>query len=92
MKPVDDLIELFHHSGLRITPQRRAIFELLAENNGHLTADEMYRHVRSMMPDISRATVYNTLHELVALGELTTVEDLSKRGTRYDTTTSHHHH
>jgi Fe2+ or Zn2+ uptake regulation protein len=92
MKPVDALIKLFRQRGLRITPQRRAIFELLSENDRHPTADEIYQAVLSVMPDVSRTTVYNTLHELVALGELTAVEDLSAGGTRYDTNSSRHHH
>jgi len=48
--------------------------------------------VLSVMPEVSRTTVYNTLRELVALDELTVVEDLSESGTRYDTSSSHHHH
>jgi len=44
------------------------------------------------MPDISRTTVYNTLHELVAVGALVEVADLSGGGARYDTSTSQHHH
>ena len=44
------------------------------------------------MPDISRTTVYNTLHELVVVGAMAEVEDLSGGGTRYDTSTNQHHH
>jgi Fur family peroxide stress response transcriptional regulator len=92
MRSVDAIIELFHQNALKITPQRRVIFELLAEDDSHPTAEEIYQHVLSAMPDVSRTTVYNTLHELVALGELVEVEDLSEGGTRYDTTTGNHHH
>jgi Fe2+ or Zn2+ uptake regulation protein len=92
MQSVDGLIKLFRQNGLKITPQRRVIFELLAENDSHPTADEIYQRVLSVMPEVSRTTVYNALHELVTLGELTAVEDLSDSGTRYDTNSSHHHH
>ena len=92
MKSVDDLVGLFRSKGLRITPQRRVIFELLSENRSHPTADEIYQHVLSVMPDVSRTTVYHTLHELVELGELTAVENISDSATRYDTNTSGHHH
>jgi Fe2+ or Zn2+ uptake regulation protein len=44
------------------------------------------------MPDVSQTTVYNTLRELVALGELAPVENLSVAGARFDTNTSNHHH
>ena len=92
MKSVDELIELFRGKGFRITPQRRVIFEFLAESDSHPTADEIYQHVLSVMPDVSRATVYNTVYELVELGELTMVEDTGHVAARYDTNSSGHHH
>ena len=92
MKSIDQLVKLFHDKGLRITPQRRVIFEFLAGNDSHPTADEVYQHVVSVLPDVSRMTVYNTLHELADLGELRAVGSLSDGGTRYDTNGSNHHH
>jgi len=92
MRSVDNLIKLFRQNGLKITPQRRVIVELLAEDDSHPTADEIYQRVLSVMPEVSRTTVYNTLRELVALDELTVVEDLSESGMRYDTNSSNHHH
>jgi Fe2+ or Zn2+ uptake regulation protein len=92
MQSVDALIKLFRQKDLKITPQRRVLFELLVTDDSHPTADEIYQRVLSAMPDVSRTTVYNTLRELVALGELTKVEDLSESGTRYDTNRNHHHH
>jgi Fe2+ or Zn2+ uptake regulation protein len=92
MRSVDALIELFRQNGLKITPQRRTIFELLAEDESHPTADTIYQRVLPVMPEVSRTTVYNTLHELVALDELTAVEGLNESGTRYDTNSTHHHH
>jgi len=44
------------------------------------------------MPDVSQTTVYNTLRELMAIGELAPVENLSESGARFDTNTSNHHH
>ena len=92
MQSPDALVRLFREQGLRITPQRRAIFELLADDDSHPTAEEVFRRVSSAMPDISRTTVYNTIRELVALGKLVEVEDISAAGTRYDTRTGVHHH
>ena len=92
MQSADALVSLFRRQGLRITPQRRAIFELLAGGDSHPTAEEMYQRLASRMPDISRTTVYNTIRELVALGELVEVEDRSESATRYDTRTATHHH
>jgi Fe2+ or Zn2+ uptake regulation protein len=89
---VEALVEQFRREGRKITPQRRAIFEVLIRDHRHPTAEEIYQRVHSVMPDISRTTVYNTLHELVAVGALMQVADLSEGGTRYDTRTSPHDH
>ena len=45
-----------------------------------------------MMPDISRATIYNTVKTLVSLGELHEVEELGETSKRYDPNTEPHHH
>jgi Fe2+ or Zn2+ uptake regulation protein len=92
MKSLEMLLEQFRQNGLKITPQRRVILELLARDHSHPTADEIYQRVLSVMPEVSRTTVYNTLRELIALGEVTEVQDLGEGGLRYDTDTSVHHH
>ena len=92
MKSTNELIDLFRQNKLKITPQRRAIFDLLNKNKNHPTAEQIYQQISSTMPEVSRATVYNTLRELIALGELSAVENLSENGTRYDTNIAPHHH
>jgi Fe2+ or Zn2+ uptake regulation protein len=92
MKSVEALVDIFRQNGFKITPQRRAIFELIHRENRHLTATEIYQYVTAYMPDISHATVYNTLRELTQLGELTIVENLGEEGIHYDTNTLNHHH
>jgi Fur family transcriptional regulator, peroxide stress response regulator len=52
-------------SGLRATPQREVVFNVLLKKRDHPTADEVYARVRSEMPAISLATVYNCLETLV---------------------------
>ena len=92
MKSLEVLFERFRRNGLKITPQRRLILELLANDDSHPTADQVYQRVLSIMPDVSRTTVYNTFRELSDLGELTPVHDLSEGGQRYDTDSGPHHH
>ena len=92
LKSPETIIQLFNQKGYKITPQRRLIFELLAGNDNHPNAEELYQLVRSQMPNVSRATVYNTLRELAALGEIAPVENLSEAGARFDTNTNPHHH
>lgn len=92
MKSPQALVDIFRKNGLRITPQRRAIFDLLAKEDSHPSVDEIYQQVKITMPDLSRATVYNTVHALVSLGELYEVEELGEPTTRYDPRTEQHFH
>lgn len=52
-------------SGLRNTPQREIIYQVLATKRDHPTADEVFARVKVDMPTISLATVYNCLETLV---------------------------
>ncbi len=54
----------------KITKQREAILHIIREADEHYTADELLPEVRKVMPTISRATVYNTLHYLEEKGEI----------------------
>lgn len=92
MKSPEALINLYRQKGLRITPQRRMIFKLLSHDETHPTVDGLYQKIKAQMPDVSLATVYNTINELVALGELHNLEERYAGGTRYDTLTDPHHH
>jgi Fe2+ or Zn2+ uptake regulation protein len=91
MPPVDHLCAQLRARGRRVTPQRRAIIQVLVENHLHLTADQVFTRVRGVMPDISRATVYNALHELVEI-DLIRELDLGLRERHYDVTTADHAH
>lgn len=76
-----------------MTPQRRAIAAALDGEHVHLTAAEVHDRAREILPEVSLATVYNTLGELVAAGELTEVQFLGGP-TRYDPNVGpdpHHH-
>jgi Fe2+ or Zn2+ uptake regulation protein len=88
---VTTLVESFRRKGLKITPQRRLIFQALVADHSHPTAEDVYQRVVPSLPDVSRTTVYNTLKELVAQGELVEI-DLGEGKTRYDTDISTHHH
>jgi Fur family transcriptional regulator, stress-responsive regulator len=53
-----------------MTPQRRAVAEVLEGENVHLSAEAVHHAARERVPEISLATVYNTLHELASMGEV----------------------
>lgn len=78
-----DLLERLRERGWRLTAQRRIIAEVLSGDHVHYTADEVHAHAVERLPEISRATVYNTLGELVTLGEVLEVST-DGRAKRYD--------
>jgi Fur family transcriptional regulator, stress-responsive regulator len=70
MKTTEQLTELFRDRGLRVTPQRQAIFRLLHGNGRHPTVEALHDAARADMPTISLKTVYQTVHDLAAMGEV----------------------
>ena len=80
---MSDLLERLRARGWRMTSQRRVVAEVLTGDHVHLTADEVHVRAVRLLPEISRATVYNTLGELVQLGEVMEVS-LDGRAKRYD--------
>lgn len=88
------LLERLRTRGWRVTPQRRAVAEALEGEHVHLTADEVYRRARASLPEVSLATVYNTLNEMVAMGEIGEVRH-APGPSRYDPNAgvmgAHHH-
>jgi Fe2+ or Zn2+ uptake regulation protein len=83
----------FRASGLKVTPQRQAIFAELYENDRHPTAEAVFHAVSARMPGISLRTVYQTLNDLVSMGELRAVDLGAGAGAvRFDPNVSDHHH
>jgi Fe2+ or Zn2+ uptake regulation protein len=60
--------ERLHSRGLRWTPQRRAILDVLAETDGHITGVELVERCRQHDPETTSSTVYRTLNMLEQLG------------------------
>lgn len=91
---VEDLAREPHSSRYRLTPQRRLILEIIAENkNRHLSAEDIYEILREGSSEIGLATVYRTLNLFVELNILHKV-DLDEARSRYELTPnrSHRHH
>lgn len=60
--------EHIHGRGLRMTDQRRAVYDSLMGKRDHPTAVEVFMRVKTKMPSISLATVYNCLETLTDCG------------------------
>jgi Fe2+ or Zn2+ uptake regulation protein len=75
----------------RLTPQRRAVLEVLRESTDHPTAIEVYERVRAHASGIGAATVYRTLALLVATGQARELS-FDSGAARYDANTDRHDH
>ncbi|MDQ6697767.1 MAG: transcriptional repressor [Actinomycetota bacterium] len=91
MKTPDELTDLFRGQGLKVTPQRQRIFRILFNSDAHLTAEAVHAAVVADMPTISLRTVYQTLNDLAAMGELVAL-DLGTGSSRFDPNLGAHHH
>ncbi len=63
-----DVRERLHARGLRWTPQRRVLIEVLSGANGHVTGAELVERCRAVDPATTPSTVYRTLDVLEELG------------------------
>jgi Fur family transcriptional regulator, stress-responsive regulator len=87
----EELTLIFRARGLKVTPQRQSIFRVLHSSTVHPTAEAVYDVVRAEMPTISLRTVYQTLNDLAAMGEIHAI-DLGTGSARFDPHTGPHHH
>jgi Fur family peroxide stress response transcriptional regulator len=78
----DALSQRLAHSGLRSTPQREVVYNVLLGKRDHPTADEVFARVKSALPTISLATVYNCLETLVQC-DLVRAVNFERGPTRY---------
>jgi Fur family peroxide stress response transcriptional regulator len=77
--------------GLALTPQRLAIYAMLAGDPTHPTAEEVFRHVKPGMPSLSLATVYRTLELFEGHGLVSRVLTDGAQA-RFDANLDEHHH
>jgi len=78
-------------AGLKITPQRMAVYKTLAESKEHPSAEAVFQQVRKVMPDISLDTVNRTLLTLADIGAAFIVEG-SGEPKRFDAGMENHQH
>ncbi|MFV8824305.1 Fur family transcriptional regulator [Thauera sp. WH-2] len=86
-----DAIASLRKAGVPVTHQRIEIAKVLFSAPVHLSADQVWANVRDLSPDVSRATVYNTLR---LFSEKKMIRELFVDPQRvvYDSTTTPHHH
>jgi Fur family transcriptional regulator, ferric uptake regulator len=92
MQELTKLIQEFKQHGYKMTPQRRAIIQVIVDcTSCHPTAEQIHERVATRMPDVSLATVYNTLRELVAIGQVYEL-NLGQSVRRYEISRNEHAH
>jgi Fur family iron response transcriptional regulator len=91
MKVFKDAAARLREAGIPPTLQRLAIAQVLFTRPVHLSADQVLARVREAMPEVSRATVYNTLK---LFREKNMVRELVVDPERvfYDSNTAPHYH
>jgi len=78
-------------AGLKVTPQRVAVYMELVLRKDHPCAEELYESLRKKMEGISLATVYRTLSSLEKAGLVFKVPTFEDR-VRYDARLERHSH
>jgi Fur family ferric uptake transcriptional regulator len=68
-----------------------AILSLLAENNCHLKAHEVYEHLHPHFPAVNPSTVYRALERLAHAGKIS-VSDMGTGASVYEKVTDGMHH
>jgi len=77
--------------GVKLTPQRLIIYDLLMNTTEHPTADRIYAQVKSNFPTISLDTVHRTLVTFCDIGVARLVEGTGSPKRFEGNLTTHHH-
>ncbi|MCX8116856.1 MAG: transcriptional repressor [Desulfobacterota bacterium] len=88
---LDDFIEACKAFGLKITPQRIAIYEEVLKATDHPSAEGIYRILKPSHPNLSFDTVNRTLLTFAEMGLIQIVEG-SGDVRRFDPNIEQHHH
>jgi Fur family peroxide stress response transcriptional regulator len=88
---VSEFIDRSKELGLKVTPQRIAIYRELAGTDQHPSTETIYKKIQDYYPNISLTTVYRTLETFEKLG-LISVVNVLYNAARYDANLTPHNH
>ena len=83
--------ERLRKTGIQPSAQRVAVGEYVLATDAHPSAEQVWAEVRTRVPLISRATVYNTLNLFVRKGLLRQIQ-LEEGRIGFDPNLAPHHH
>jgi Fur family ferric uptake transcriptional regulator len=84
-------VATLREKGLKLTPQRILIADIIHGAKGHLTAGEIIGYVQAKMPGVNKSTIYRTLDILAAAGCVYKSE-LDNEFIYHHNDEGHHHH
>ena len=84
-------VDTLKEKGLKLTPQRRLIVDIIHDANAHLTAEEIIACVQTRMPGVNKSTIYRTL-ELLEEAGCVYKSGLGDRFIYHHAEEGHHHH
>ena len=84
-------VETLKKKGLKLTPQRLLIADIIHDAHGHITASEIIERVRTKMPGVNKSTIYRTLDILEQAGCVYKSEQDSEFVYHHDHEAHHHH-
>lgn len=90
---LDRIFGILRQHGYKLTPQRRAVLEVITGSDDHLTPGAIYERVQKNHPTIGLVTIYRVLEILTALNLICRVhtED-GCRSYLLRRPSGHHHH
>jgi Fur family transcriptional regulator, ferric uptake regulator len=84
-------LETLREKGLKLTPQRRLIADIIHDAGAHLTAEDIIASVQRRMPGVNKSTIYRTLDLLEQAGCVYKSE-AGDRTIYHHAEEGHHHH
>jgi len=84
-------LETLKRNGLKLTPQRRLIVDIIHGAHEHISAEEIIDIVQRRMPGVNKSTIYRTLEILEQAGSIYKSES-NDRFIYHHAEEGHHHH
>lgn len=83
--------DILTENGLKVTPQRVAVFEAISKMKNHPNAETIIDVIKKKYPNIAIGTVYNTLETFAQKGIINKIKT-NGDVMRYDAVLHRHHH
>jgi Fur family transcriptional regulator, ferric uptake regulator len=84
-------LETLRRKGLKLTPQRRLIIDIIHEAHEHISAEEIIGYVQRRFTGVNKSTIYRTLDVLELAGCVYKTE-AKGHSIYHHAEEGHHHH